>query len=484
MATLNPAARQWTESASGWISTSADAPYFVGEDGRPWTPIGQNDAITWPDLAGLYKRANRPAVESYLRTLVDHGVTCLRLMLEYSQTGYRYLERKDGSFNPLLIQYWTDLFDLCRTYGLKVLLTPYDTFWMWNKWKLHPYNSANGGPCDSRSRWLLCSDTRKLIKRRLDFVTERWGGDGTIFAWDLWNEIHPAHASDSADELWSFVEDISTHLRNTEERLHGGAHLQTVSVFLPILQTNQQLADVVYRHPCLDFVNIHLYEAGTIDHPRNTVDAAVSTGRLIAAAVEQAPEGRPVFDSEHGPIHTFKDHHRTLPERYDDEYFRHIQWAHLASGGAGGGMRWPNRSPHTLTSGMRQAQRVLAEFMPFLDWNQFRRRPLTGKLHASNRKVHCFACADSSQAVVYLLRRDTIGKDGLTDRNAKAIVTDVRIPGLNAGAYKITAWDTQKGFSKQFDIAQFTDDGMVIETPPFVTDLVLAVSPLRRAGTL
>jgi hypothetical protein len=480
MAGFNPAAQQWNPSALDWISKASDAPYFVTEDGAPWTPIGQNDAITWPDLAGLYKRTDIAAAEKYIRMLAEHGVTCLRVMLEYCQTGYRYFERKNGSFNPLLVQLWDDLFDLCRRHGLKILLTPYDTFWMWNKWKLHPYNRSNGGPCDSRSRWLLCAETRKLIKRRLDFATQRWGGDGTIFAWDLWNEIHPAHANDSADELYEFIEDISTHLRRTEERMHGAAHLQTVSVFLPILQQNGHLVDLVYRQPCLDFVNIHLYEEGTIDFPSNTVDAAVSTGKLIAEAVEWSPAGRPVFDSEHGPIHTFKDHHRTLPESYDDEYFRHMQWAHLASGGAGGGMRWPNRSPHTLTAGMRRAQRVLSDFLPHVDWTCFRRRTLTGKLRAANAHVECFGCADPSQAVVYLLRRDTIAKDGMLDRNAPPIVTEVRVPGLQHGAYKVVAWDTSHGFVKQFDIAQFTDEGMVIRTPPFVADLALGVSPLRR----
>lgn len=73
--------------------------------------------------------------------------------------------------------------------------------------------------------------------------------------------------------------------------------------------------------------------------PRDTVAPALAVGRLIRAALAEAAIGRPVFDSEHGPIHTFKDRKRTLPEPFDDEYFRHIQWAHLASGGAGGGMR-------------------------------------------------------------------------------------------------------------------------------------------------
>ena len=105
-----------------------------------------------------------------------------------------------------------------------------------------------------------------------------------------------------------------------------------------------------------------MYEEGTIDYPANTVDAAVSVGKLVASAISEIRDNRPFFDSEHGPIHSFKDHHVNLPEAFDDEYFRHIQWAHLASGGAGGGMRWPNRRPHSLTLGMREAQKAMAGF--------------------------------------------------------------------------------------------------------------------------
>ena len=145
-------------------------------------------------------------------------------------------------------------------------------------------------------------------------------------------------------------------------------------------------------------------------------------------------------------------------------------------------MRWPNRSPHRLTPGMRRAQRVMADSLPLLDWSHFRRRPLTGKMRAAKRSVHCFACADNSQALVYLLRSDTIAKDGTTNRDARTIVSEIRIPGLHPGAYKVTAWDTENGLSKQFDIPHFTDDAMVIATPPFVADLALAVTPLRRVS--
>jgi hypothetical protein len=464
----------WSVTARPWIFKSAHAPYFLTEDGQPWTPIGQNDAITWPDLAGLYRRRDPSTAEAYIRMLADHGVTCLRLMLEYSQTGYRYFERKTGAFNPYLVQVWDDVFDLCRRYGLRILLTPYDTFWMWIKWRHHPYNKANGGPCGSRGSWTLCADTRKLIKRRLEFATERWGGDGTIFGWDLWNEIHPAHAANSAEGLWDFIEDISTHLRETERRLHGLAHLQTVSVFLPSLSLDSRLPDLVYRHPCLDMATIHLYEHGTIDDPRNTVDAAVSTGKLMGQAINEVSPERPIFDSEHGPIHAFKDRHRTLSSNFDDEYFRHIQWAHLATGGAGGGMRWPNRKPHTLTAGMRKAQKLMSDFLPYINWATFRRRTLTGALQASSPGVECFGCSDDSQAVLYLLRRDTL-KKGTLDQSAAPITVTVRVPGLRVGAYRVTVWDTKSGLREQFDLAQFSEEPLAVATS-FVSDVALAIT--------
>ena len=89
--------------------------------------------------------------------------------------------------------------------------------------------------------------------------------------------------------------------------------------------------------------------------------------------------------------------------------------AHLASGGAGGGMRWPNRNPHTLTPGMRRAQKALSEFLPFVDWPRFDRRHLNGHLVASDPDVACFGCADEAQAVLWLLRTRPLLPDGRVD---------------------------------------------------------------------
>ena len=467
-------------AALPWVRVAPDAPYFVTETGEPWTPIGQNDAISWVEFNGLFRRRDLAGVETHLRWLRASGVTCLRLMLEYAQGRHRYLERPAGRFVPAMVQLWDDLIMLAERVGMRLLLTPYDTFWTWLRWRHHPYNRALGGPLDHPSRLLLCPETRAAIKARLAFAVTRWGGSGAVFAWDLWNEIHPAQAQGRADDFPDFIHDLSTHVRALERRLHGRAHPQTVSLFGPELawRGHMPLRDPIFRHPDLDFATIHVYESGTIDHPRDTVRAALGMGRIVRESLLEIRDRRPFLDSEHGPIHTFKDRRRTLPEAFDDEYFRHLQWAHLASGGAGGGMRWPNRKPHVLTAGMRRAQAALTGFLPLIDWPRFARGNLNEEVEASGAAVARFACGDAAQAVVWLLRTDTLPRvRGLKmlRRDVAPVAVQLRVPGLSPGRYRVTAWDTREGATLGERVAEADGAGLAVETPPFIADLALAV---------
>jgi len=467
-----------------WIQVSRNSPYFVTETGESWTPLGHNDAITWPTLEGIFRRRDLPAVEKYLRMLARRGVTCLRVMLEYSQSDDRCFENPVGTFNPDLVALWDDLFALCERAGLRILLTPYDTFWMWIRWDRHPYNCRNGGPCPDRTRLLLCKATREAVRARLRFATERWGASGVLFAWDIWNEIHPSYAENTADPFEEFITEVGTYLRELETRLYGRAHPQTISMFGPHIVLDKRIPDSIFRHPALDFASTHFYWEGTIDAPENTVDAAVDTGRLMREALAEIRDGRPFFDSESGPIHTFKDHHITLPEPFDDEYFRHMQWAHFAAGGAGGGMRWPNRHPHVLTDGMHRAQRGLARFLPLIDWRTFRRRNLNEEVRASGADAAVFACGDDAQAVVWLLRKDTIGPDGRLDRRARPAVMEAAIPGLAPGRYRVTTWDTLNGAAlREFEVAHPGGATLCIEAGPVRTDVAIAVRPARACAS-
>ncbi len=456
-----------------WIERAPGGPYFQTESGLAWTPVGQNDAVTWPELAGLYRRRDLEGVERHLHWLAGQGVTCLRLMMEYCQTDHRGFERPAGRFNPAMVALWDDLFTLCGRAGLRVLLTPLDTFFTWVRWKHHPYNRANGGPCPSRTQLMIHPGVRALVKRRLAFATERWGGSGVIFAWDLWNEMHPAQGGNRSDSFGDYIEDVGPFLRALETRLHGRAHLQTVSVFGPELIWKPELNQPIFRHPALDFANSHFYEEGTIDDPRDTVAPALAAGRLTRNALAEITDRRPFFDSEHGPIHTFKDRHKTLPAAFDDEYFRHMQWAHLASGGAGGGMRWPNRRPHTLTPGMRQAQSALSGFLALIDWRHFDRNVLD--LDAGSA-IAAFGCGDDAQAVVWLLRTALLAATGQVDGSVRPGFT-LRLPCLGEGRFEAVFWDTRSGCVA----GRAACSRMALVVPAFGADLAIAV---RREGLL
>ena len=425
-----------------WIGVAPDAPYFLDDRGRDWTPIGQNDAISWPELAPLFRRRDLAAVERHLRWLVEHGVTCLRLMIEYAQVRHRYFERPAGNVVPAMVRLWDDLFALCERVGLRILLTPVDTFWMWLHWRHHPWNAVHGGPLDHPSGVLACGATRRAIKARLTFIVERWGGSGALFAWDLWNEIHHAQDGGSADGFGAFIADLSGHVRSLERRLYGRSHPQTVSLFGPELwlRPDLPLAEPIFRHPDLDFATIHIYRTGSIDDPRNTVAPAVAMAGIVRHCLDQITDARPFLDTEHGPIHSFKDKHRTLPEAFDDEYFRHMSWAHLASGGAGGGMRWPNRHPHVLTAGMRRAQAAMGSFLPLIAWRSFRH----ASLEVRARGFHAFGCGDAEQAVIWLVRRGATAADGRVDAGRATSAQRVSVV-MPDGRYAVTGWDTVAG---------------------------------------
>jgi hypothetical protein len=399
--------------------------------------------------------------------LREHGVTCIRLMLEYCRRDHRYLEEPVGRFKPNMVRYWDDLFAMCEQVGMRLLLTPFDTFWMWLRWRDHPYNARNGGPCNDRRNLLICGATREAIKNRLAFATERWGASGVIFGWDLWNEIHPAYAGNSAARFSEFIDDIGGFLRNLEVRLHGRAHPQTVSVFTPLMIDHPAIAETIFRHPALDFANTHFYEEGTIDDPRDTVAPAVSAACLTRRAIAETPPLRPFFDSEHGPIHTFKDHHKTLPQAFDDEYFRHMQWAHFATGGAGGSMRWPNRKPHILTPGMHAAQRALSRFLPLIDWTVFQRKPLQFDTQ------YVFGCGDTRQTIVWALRADAVAPNGMLDRTREPLPMSIRIPTLQPGEYRVTHWDTLHGETvAEHSLAH--DEPLLLKVR---TDVAVAIRP-------
>ncbi|MEQ5787899.1 hypothetical protein J3454_08350 [Erythrobacter sp. NFXS35] len=451
--------------ARNWVRCASKAPYFETESGAVWTPVGVNEAVTWPNIAPLYRRRDPAAVERYFAMLAASGVNCVRMMLDYSQVSHRHLETRCGRFSPAMVQLWDDLIALGERHGIRFLITPFDTFFMARRWRSHPYSRAAGGPCRSVRQMFTCARTCAAIINRLRFATRRWGHSPAIFGWDLWNEIDSFYSGGDMAAVETFVAEVSDALRTEELRLHGRAHLQTASVYLPVLEKRPELADIAFRHPSLDFASVHLYDRGTIDHPRCSLDPAKATVRLMTKALEQCPPNRPLLDTEHGPIHAFTDHHISLPDDFDTDCFRRTQWAHIASGGAGGGMRWPYRKPHVLLPEMHRAQTVLAQFLPLVDWHRLQRRPLGTRLMAHDFIGLACGCGDETQAVVCLM--------AAPEQGGKPAALEVS--GLEPGSYKVTHVNTVTGERESSQVHTRQDGTLMVLAGAAGQDVALAL---------
>ncbi len=278
-------------------------------------------------------------------------------------------------------------------------------------------------------------------------------------------------------EISEWVGGVGTFLRNEELKVHGKAHLQTVSVYGPLLKKYPELNEVVFRHPQLGFASVHFYDE-PVRAPKDPVKPALRTGELTRQALEQITDGRPFLDTEHGPDRLFRKMRGRIPTDFDEEYFLNMQWAHLASGGAGGGFRWPYRHPHTLTSGMRAAANT-SHLVSGTGLVAFRAAaPEPGGL-VLPKHVKALACGNSRQVLLWLVRPEycPVPKDGSGAVDRTRIT--LKVSTLQSGIYRIRAWNPQTG--KQESDARIIHSGngeFAVQLPLSHKSLVVLVTRL------
>ncbi|HHV55799.1 MAG TPA: cellulase family glycosylhydrolase [Firmicutes bacterium] len=400
-------------AAAEWIEIAPQGHYFQTESGRPFIVIGHNDAITWPNLDDLLITSNPVETDRYLAKLKANGINTLRIMLEYAQESYGLLENPLGEFAPRVVAFWDRFIKLAETYDIHLIITPWDPFWMERNWARNPYNRRNGGPMDSMKGFLTDPEAIAWQRRRLAFAIERWGGSPAILAWELMNEIELWWGA-TPQEISQWITETAAFVRTREMELYGRTHLLTASLATPF--PSKALVDAVLNHPDLDFATTHQYVGPATNQPTNTVDAALDVELATLYARSQLTDKRPYLDTESGPIDRWIN-----DPAFDTEYYHNMSWAHLASGGAGQGLRWPYRNPHVLTEGMYRVQAALARFVDAFDWKGFVPAPIaryatveatpspaqdSAPASASTLSipdVRVFGVADKTRALLWLL---------------------------------------------------------------------------------
>jgi mannan endo-1,4-beta-mannosidase len=124
---------------------------------------------------------------------------------------------------------------------------------------------------------------------------------------------------------------------------------------------------------------------------------------------------------------------------------------------------------------MRNAQRAFAGFLPFIDWGRFRRRNCSDEVRTSSVQVASFYCACEEQAVLWLLRRDTILPSGRLDPEAEPVSLEVTLPPMRRGNYRLLAWDTFRGLPVSEWEHAHGGGPMRFRTPPFRADMAIGV---------
>ncbi|MBW3625643.1 MAG: hypothetical protein KY468_19800 [Armatimonadetes bacterium] len=398
-------------------------------------------------------------------------------MLEYAHGESRYFEKPYGTFNPRMVRYWDDLFLLCLRHGIRILLTPFDTYWMLRRWRHHPYNAKHGGPARTSKDFFTHEMVIEAMIRRFRFIIERWGEDGTLAAWDLFNEIRPCWGG-TPQQQGAVLSRISEAVREIERERWGFTRPQTVSMVGP--NPSPEYEAILYRHPALDFSSPHFYGTRAMDLPRDTAAPARAMGRWMRHAWSRMDSPRPLLNSEHGPVLACRRRNR-LPETLDDEYERHLMWVHLASGGAGSGMRWPYRQPHLLTPGMRRSLRSMAGFMTLVDWRRFSPEDAMPEVKVGATGIEVFACRDRTQAVIWLMRRAPPKHTGPLPVSEPICPLVITLSGMEPGKYVARLWRTKEGGCMGSLPAPWTGGKLRITVPRFENDIALALTSAREA---
>ena len=441
-----PASIPRDPESMAYVRVAPGGRYFMTEDGRPFLVIGHNDAMPWPHMHNLKGEQDTATTKAYIKTLVEHGVTVLRIMLEYCQDQRWFFERPVGKPVPEIVQYWDNLIGLCERHGMRLLVLFWDTFFLSRRWKHHPYSKPGTGFQNQQS---MCTSPEGIEheKRRIQFFIERWGNSPAIFGYDLFNEIHP-HWGGTPEDQHRWVADMARFVKQQEMERWGKRHLLTVSVFGS--RPEGGYVDLIFRHPELDFATTHVYQSDARDNPKDTVTGALIMQDAVKYAYSQMTDVRPYMDTESGPIFSYMHLKRKMTEEFEVEYYHNMSWAHLATGGAGSGMRWPFRSPHTLSPAMHDVEQGMAQVVSGcnLDWLRFSPQPIDHLLRVVERvdennhepeSVIPFGCSDGEQALIWLLR-----DPGVTERSSHRLI-ELLLANLKPGEYVAEFWETYSG---------------------------------------
>jgi len=423
--------------------------YFVFDNGGTFFPIGINKGWIfdtegnrgdgYPSENGTHWDAERYFVE-----MEAHGINLVRvwmcswhLNVESKTMGLgRYDENEADRLDCLL--------RLCERHNVRLMLvfltfTDFSSIYGPKFANDNPYSSANGGPCNQPVDFFTNEKAKWCIKKRVDYILNRWGYSPYIFAWELWNEVDLV--SGARESHWlPWHEEIAEYIRQQDP--YG--HPITTSF------SGDKIFSNTFRSNATDIVQLHTYKE--------------NYGTKIAEVLREYMEtlvtyGKPVLVGEFGT--------KFPPQRASHTH--NGIWSSVALGSSGSAIVWSSHIRDEygdVTDEMFDSYLSLSRFVSDLNFS------------SPNVKHAVISIEGGEDIIAYGTTTDNFSIIWLTGGDPTKEVKNlmVNVSDLSDGAIRIVWYDNHLGVVISTEEGQVTGGKVRLQAPPFREGLALKIT--------
>jgi len=315
--------------------SSRDPRYFEYENGRPFIPIGLN--LCFPRFVESESEI-LGKMRSWLDALSQNGGNFFRMFLGHPAFDVEHTEA--GVYDETKARRVDAVLDMARERGLYVNLCLEHFRSLEEKPLFFPgavsfgkllHHVKNGGTANAMSDFWTGEASRSQFKRKIHWLTARWGKRPELAVWELWNEVDAAEG-----EGWAaWTEEMLAHLKRclpdrvVTQSLGGWEYVSCEAAYRAFMPMPGNDLAVVHRY---------LNEGGSLPIVHGPVDV------LSADAIRQtrmlAPD-KPILLGEGGAV---EPHHSAPFRHYGEDkegsILHDVIFAPFFAGAAGTGLSW------------------------------------------------------------------------------------------------------------------------------------------------